>query len=139
MMTTTRKKLQDILRKKFKYQTNNDRGRGTTLIKPNASVLHYKSNDIVTDLAVNMDRSMFRYDNGKSAIAIYLTKYKHDKSSNKYDKLDDLSGYISLEELELIHKIACEIKAESDILGGLNIKESKKMYNEVLAQLHHSN
>lgn len=118
-MTGLRKKLQDKLRRKFKYETNTNRNRGTSLIKPNACVSHHstvnhsKEYDLVTDMAIVMDHWDFQHAKER-AIHLYLTQYKNPKNSDKFDKLSDLSASISFEELEMIYQIACEMKKETE-------------------------
>lgn len=118
-MTELRKKLQDKLRKKFRYETNTNRNRGTSLIKPNACIAHYSINseeyDLVTDMAIVMDHWDFRLAK-EHAIRLYLTHYKTQKSTDKFDKLADLSATISFEELEMLYQIACEMRKETEEL-----------------------
>jgi len=118
-MTGLRKKLQDKLRRKFKYETNTNRNRGTSLIKPNACVSHYSTvnhseeYDLVTDMAIVIDHWDIEHAKER-AIHLYLTQYKNPKDTDKFDKLSDLSASFSFEELEMIYQIACEMKKETE-------------------------
>lgn len=103
-MSVIRKKLQDKLRRKYKWQTNTNYNRGVMLIKGSIPTC----NDSITmDLAIGADalenRGMFRYGKCNNEINIYLSKYKQDDITKNHTILSELSTSISFEELELVY------------------------------------
>lgn len=117
-MTWLRKKLQDKLRRKYKYNTFTDIVQGTTLFKQNANVVQYisaKTSDkynVVTNLEVRLNRRAFITGDGKNAIAVELTQFSNAFNTEKYKELSSATAVISYEELELMYKIASEMKKE---------------------------
>lgn len=109
-MSNKRKNLQAKLRRKYKWSTNTDYGRGIVLEKQNAS--EYKdrrSNDkYVTDLYFGMSgcatRRSLSGDKNVREIQINLNKYKEHQGH--YEFYACLGAMISFEELELIYNIA---------------------------------
>ena len=99
MMTELRKKLQAKLRRKWGYQTNADKGRGTVLIKLRAC----KDTDFITDLAFLISSEVGIVD--KYRICIYETDY--DVMTGV--EADESMAYLSLEELDAICAIAHEV------------------------------
>lgn len=99
MMTEMRKKLQAKLRRKWGYQTNADKGRGTVLIKSRA----YKDGDFVTDLAFAISNEVLVDD--KHRICIYETDYDTVTGVEAGESM----AYLSLEELDAICAIAHEV------------------------------
>lgn len=114
-MTKKRKNLQDRLRRKFGWSTNTNYNRGTILEKPEASSHLNHDPKYVTDLCVNFHDYGIRREifegNGRSSIEITLYKYKINEDET-YTMTEALAGRISLDELELIYKIAKEKKFE---------------------------
>ena len=118
-MTEKRKKLQDKLRRKYKYHTNDDYGRGTILIKPEAGMdcayVHINgefSYQDSYDLAVSMPKRVY----GDSPITFYTTGYRdlgEDKpEDNRWEKRGEHHICMPLEELDMIHAIAHEMADE---------------------------
>lgn len=99
MMTELRKKLQAKLRRKWGYQTNTNKGRGTVLIKPWA----YKNGDFVTDLTFAISSEVGVTD--KHRICIYETDYDTVTGVESGES----RTYLSLEELDVICAIAHEL------------------------------
>lgn len=99
MMTELRKRLQAKLRRKWRYQTNADKGRGTVLIKPRA----YKNGDFVTDLAFAISSGVGVADEYR--ICIYETDY----ATASGVEAGESRAYLSLEELDTICAIAHEL------------------------------
>lgn len=114
-MTKKRKSLQDRLRRKFKWKTNTNYNRGTILEKQDALTHIYWDPKYMIDLRVNFDDFQIRREilgkDESHGIEIGLFKY-HIKDDGSYEAAERLTGYISLEELELIYKIAKEKKFE---------------------------
>lgn len=128
-MTDKRKKLQDKLRRKFGFSTNNNRNRGTILIKPNATVINYISEggikySIVRDLAVVMDSTI----RNKFPIYLHITEYtdygEKVPEDERFKENDDYFIPLSLEELNIINDIANEMNEENDWID--QIKKEKK-------------
>lgn len=120
-MTKARRNLQGRLRRKFGWSTNTKYNRGTILDKQDDLTHLYRGLKYVTDLRINFDdRQIWKeiVKGGNLAVAISLTKYNVNDDET-YTKVEALTGYISLEELELICKIAKEKKFEicRDILN----------------------
>lgn len=113
-MTKKRKSLQNKLRRKFKWSTNTNYNRGTILIKPNASTHLYHEPRYVIDIAFDVDdyalRRRFLSGIGND-VQLTLTKYDI-RNDGLYEQVDEITSYISLEELELICKIAREKQIE---------------------------
>ena len=134
-MSTLRKKAQDKLRRKFKYSTNDNYGRGTILIKSDESVRYsqrldngqFVDYDECYDLAVVMENRVYSTSSG-NPIRFHITKFQdfgeNALAENRYKELGEYSVGISLEELDLIHQIAHEMAVENDWEG--QIKEHKK-------------
>lgn len=114
-MTKKRKSLQDKLRRKFKWKTNTNYNRGTILNKQDALIHLFRNPKYAVDLRINFDDFQIRREilgNDEShGIEIGLFKY-YIKDDGSYEPAERLTGYISLEELELIYKIAKEKKFE---------------------------
>lgn len=114
-MTKKRKSLQDRLRRKFKWKTNTNYNRGTILGKQDALTHLYHNPRYTVDLRINFDDFQIRREilgNDEShGIEIGLFKY-YIKDDGFYEAAERLTGYISLEELELIYKIAKEKEFE---------------------------
>lgn len=113
-MTKLRKSLQDKLRRKFGWQTNTNYNRGTILIKPNACTHLYHEPKYVIDLAINIDdwrlrRNLVQGD--KCGIEVVQTKSEFT-SDRQYVNKEELVSYISVEELDLVHRIVHEKIAE---------------------------
>ena len=113
-MTKRRKSLQDKLRRKFKWSTNTNYNRGTTLIKQDSLTHLYHNPRYVVDLSVYIDDFGIRQEIlGKDCrgITIELNKYNvRDDGSYIHDT--KLTGYIGAEELELIYRILKEKESE---------------------------
>lgn len=113
-MTKARKNLQGKLRRKFGWSTNTNHNRGTILEKQDASTHLYHGPKYVTDLGINFRDGMIWREivvGDNRAVEINLTRYNIN-NDRTYTKPEALTGYISLEELELICKIAKEKKFE---------------------------
>lgn len=113
-MTKKRKSLQDKLRRKFKWKTNTNYNRGTILNKPDALTHFYHDPKYTVDLRVNFDDYLIRreilYGDGRG-VEIGLFKY-YVNGDGTYTAGERLTAYISMEELELIYKIAKEKRYE---------------------------
>lgn len=115
-MSKERKNLQAKLRRKYKWSTNTDYGRGIVLEKQNAS--EYKdrrSNDkYVTDLYFGMSgcatRRSLSGDKNVREIQINLNKYRERQGQHEF--YASLGAMISFEELELIYNIAKAAREE---------------------------
>lgn len=115
-MSKKRKNLQAKLRRKYKWSTNTDYGRGIVLEKQNAS--EYKdrrSNDkYVTDLYFNMSgcatRRSLSGDKNVREIQINFNKYRERQGQLEF--YASLGTMISFEELELIYNIAKSAREE---------------------------
>lgn len=113
-MTKRRKSLQDKLRRKFKWSTNTNYNRGTTLIKQNSLTHLYHDPRYAVDLSVYIDDFGIRQEIlGKDCqvITIELNKY-NVRDDGTYEHDSRLTGYIHAEELELIYKILKEKETE---------------------------
>lgn len=125
-MTDIRKKAQDKLRRKYKYSTNDNYGRGTILYKADTKVYHHIDGfDFVEDMNIIMDNNISWHPD--SPIHIEITKYR-DNGENvpkdkRYVKLGTNGIALTLEELDLIHTIAHQMSEENDWSG--QIKEYK--------------
>lgn len=113
-MTKARKNLQGKLRRKFGWSTNTNYNRGTILEKQDASTHLYHDPKYVTDLCINFRDGMIWREivvGDNRAVEISLTKYNVNDDET-YTEAEALTGYISLEELEIIYKIAKEKRFE---------------------------
>lgn len=116
-MSKERKNLQAKLRRKYKWSTNTDYGRGVILEKQNASEhIDYRSDGkYVTDLYFCMSgcatRKSLSGDKNVREIQINLNKYK-EKNQGHYEFYASLGAMISFEELELIYNIAKAAREE---------------------------
>lgn len=113
-MTKARRNLQGRLRRKFGWSTNTNYNRGTILDKQDASTHLWHDPKYVTDLRIDFnDARIWReiLEGGDRGVEISLTKYNVNDDET-YTKVEALTGYISLAELELICKIAKEKKFE---------------------------
>lgn len=111
-MSKLRKKLQDRLRRVFKWSTNTNYNRGTMLIKPNASTHLYTDPKYVIDLCVDIDDQRILNDKER-AIAIGLIRYNNTEFGIR-TRGANMYACISFEELELIYNIAKEKMNEMD-------------------------
>lgn len=123
-MSKKRKNLQAKLRRKYKWSTNTDYGRGVVLEKRNASEhkdrwLIRSNGKYVTDLYFSMSgcatRRSLSGDKNVREIQINLNKYRERQGQHEF--YASLGAMISFEELELIYNIAKaageEIKEET--------------------------
>lgn len=110
-MTTKRKSLQDKLRRKFGWHTNNNSKVGRTrLHKLGTSHDCVNNKETVTDIYVYIHDYQLKESilNGQEeAISIWLVKYIM-KNGERWKRVDLFGSCITLEELELIYKIAKE-------------------------------
>lgn len=110
-MSKTRKRLQDKLRRKFKWETRNNHGSGTYLIKPNAfHPLSRPGEELALDMAFYIDWTEIYHKTGND-ISVYLTKLKKSENGN-WDEMCTLVGCLSFEELEMIYNIAKNFREE---------------------------
>lgn len=115
-MSRKRKNLQAKLRKKYKWSTNTDYGRGVILGKQNASEHKCRQSDgkYVTDLYVSMSgwatRKSLSGDKNVREIQMTLNKYKEHQGQHEF--YASLGAMISFEELELIYNIAKAAREE---------------------------
>ena len=115
-MSKTRKNLQDKLRRKFKWSTNTDYGRGFVLEKLNASESKVPRSDdkYVTDIYFNMSdfatRKSLSGDKNVREIRLHFNKYIEHQGQHKLETC--LGAMISFEELELIYNIAKAAREE---------------------------
>ena len=115
-MSKERKNLQAKLRRKYKWSTNTDSGRGVILAKQNASEHKDRRSDgkYVTDLYFGMSgcatRKSLSGDKNVREIQINLNKYKGNQGH--YEFYASLGAMISFEELELIYNIAKSAREE---------------------------
>lgn len=115
-MSKERKNLQAKLRRKYKWSTNTDYGRGFVLEKQNVS--EYKDRrsggKYITDLYLSMSgcatRKSLSGDKNVREIQINLNKYKENQGH--YELYTSLGAMISFEELELIYNIAKAAREE---------------------------
>ena len=116
-MSDIRKKAQDKLRRKYKYSTNDNYGRGTILYKTDPSFYRHKDGyNTVYDMNIVMDNNISWHPD--TPIEINITKYR-DNGENapegkRYDELGTNGISISLEELDLIHTIAHQMSEENN-------------------------
>ena len=123
-MSEARKKILNKLRKKFRYSTNTNYNRGCIVEKPgqlspcfyNEFGIEYRK---VTDFAVVLSNRIHE----KECIEFCLAKYKDYgesfKGGERYQKIEDATILISLDELDLIHQLAHEMAQERDWEGQL--------------------
>lgn len=118
-MSKKRKNLQAKLRKKYKWSTNTDYGRGVVLEKRNASEhkdrwLIRSNGKYVTDLYFSMSgcatRRSLSGDKNVREIQINLNKYRERQGQHEF--YASLDAMISFEELELIYNIAKAAREE---------------------------
>lgn len=115
-MSKERKNLQAKLRRKYKWSTNTDYGRGVILEKQNASEHKCRQSDgkYVTDLYFNMSgwttRKSLSGDKNVREIQMTLNKYKEHQGHHEF--YATLWAGISFEELELIYNIAKAAREE---------------------------
>lgn len=116
-MSKERKNLQAKLRRKYKWSTNTDYGRGVILGKQNASEHKDRRSDgkYVTDLYFSMSgcatRKSLSGDKNVREIQINLNRYiEHQGRPIEFCKC--LGVMISFEELELIYNIAKAAREE---------------------------
>lgn len=115
-MSKERKNLQAKLRRKYKWSTNTDYGRGVILEKQNASKHKDRRSDgkYVTDLYFGMSgcatRKSLSGDKNVREIQINLNKYKENQGHHEF--YASLCAMISFEELELIYNIAKAAREE---------------------------
>lgn len=113
-MTKRRKSLQNKLRRKFKWSTDTNYNRGTSLTKQDSFTHLYHDPRYVVDLSIYIDDFGIRQEIlGKDCrgITIELNKYKV-RDDGSYIADTKLAGYIGYEELELIYKILKEKESE---------------------------
>ena len=106
-MSKDRKKLQDKLRSKFKWQTRKNYGGEISLIKPDAD------NPIcmIGKEERSVDMAFVIYD--AKNITIYLTEYRKPEGKS-WEVIKETTGRMSLEELEMIYNIAKAFKEEGE-------------------------
>lgn len=115
-MSKERKNLQAKLRRKYKWSTNTDYGRGVVLEKQNASEHKDRRSGgkYVTDLYFSMSgcatRKSLSGDKNVSEIQINLNKYKEHQGQHEF--YASLGAMISFEELELVYNIAKAAREE---------------------------
>lgn len=115
-MSKERKNLQAKLRRKYKWSTNTDYGRGVILGKQNASEHKDRRSGgkYVTDLYFNMSgwatRKSLSGDKNVREIQMTLNKYKEHQGHHEF--YATLWATISFEELELIYNIAKAAREE---------------------------
>ena len=115
-MSKIRKNLQAKLRRKFKWSTNTDYGRGFGLEKLNASESKVPRSDdkYVTDIYFNMSdfatRKSLSGDKNVREIRLHFNKYIEHHGQHKLETC--LGVMISFEELELIYNIAKAAREE---------------------------
>lgn len=115
-MSKERKNLQAKLRRKYKWSTNTDHGRGVLLGKQNASEHKDRRSDdkYITDLYFGMSgwatRKSLSGDKNVREIQITLNKYKEHQGH--YEFYATLWATISFEELELIYNLAKAAREE---------------------------
>ena len=125
-MTKRRKKLQDKLRRKFGWKTDNMPSTGWTgLRKEKAEVYSYKH--ISNYLAISFNETMLWGEvlgaNWGKGITIDIRQY--DDSTEKVKVLKSLSVGLTFEELEMIYNIAKEKRFET-IAERSQIQEEKE-------------
>jgi len=116
-MTDIRKKAQDKLRKKYKYNTSDNYGRGTILYKAGMNVHHHIDGYyFVEDMNIIMDSNISLH--ADTPIEIEITKYRDNRENvskdKQYVKLGTNGIVLSLEELDLIHTIAHQMAEENN-------------------------
>lgn len=125
-MTKKRKSLQDKLRRKFGWKTDNMPSIGWTgLRKEKAEV--YSSKRISNDLTIEFNETLLwgevRGANWGKGITINIRQY--DDSTEKVKFLKSLSVNLTFEELEMIYNIAKEKRFET-IAERSQIQEEKE-------------
>lgn len=125
-MTKKRKSLQDKLRRKFGWKTDNIPSTGWTgLRKEKAEV--YSRKLILNDLTIAFDETMLWGEvlgaNWGKGITIDIRQY--DDSTEKVKFLKSLSVSLTFEELEIIYNIAKEKRFET-IAECSQIQEEKE-------------
>lgn len=98
-MSKIRKTLQAKLRRKFKWSTDTDFGRGASYEKLDVFVDRRVSDTYATDICVGANR---RDIGTAKEISVMLTRYK-EIDTDKYRHESALIGFISFEELELLY------------------------------------
>ena len=115
-MSKERKNLQAKLRRKYKWSTNTDYGRGFVLEKQNASEHkdRWSSDEYVTDLYFSMSGCATRksLSGGKNVREIQINLNKYKEHQGHYEFYASLGAMISFEELELIYNIAKAAREE---------------------------
>lgn len=115
-MSKLRKKLQDKLRRKYRWSTNTNYNRGCNLIKEGAvrHLLH-KENKWVIDFAIYHDniriRDSLRNRNPEYEIQMWLTRSKPLDDGN-WKTIEQIPLYFSFEEFELLYNILKEHREE---------------------------
>lgn len=111
-----RKKLQDKLRRKYRWSTNTDYNRGCNLIKSNAAThLLHDTNKWVIDLAIchgDMEiHESLRKKNQNHEIQLWLTKLI-PLDDGSWKTIEKTPIYFSFEEFELLYSILKEHREE---------------------------
>lgn len=98
-MSKIRKSLQAKLRRKFKWSTGTDFGKGASYEKLDVLIDNRVNGTYATDICVGVDRKDAGTD---KEISVMLTRYK-EIDTDKYRLDSALLGFISFEELELLY------------------------------------
>ena len=125
-MTKKRKSLQDKLRRKFGWKTDNMPNTGWTCLRKEKAEV-YSRKLISNDLAIAFDETMLWGEvlgaNWGKGITIDIRQY--DDSTEKVKVLKSLSVGLTFEELEMIYNIAKEKRFET-IAERSQIQEEKE-------------
>lgn len=125
-MTKKRKSLQDKLRRKFGWKTDNMPSTGWTCLRKEKAEV-YSRKQISNDLAIAFDETMLWGEvlgaNWGKGITIDIRQY--DDSTEKVKFLKSLSVSLTFEELEIIYNIAKEKRFET-IAERSQIQEEKE-------------
>lgn len=102
-MSKERKNLQAKLRRKYKWSTDTDYGRGVLLEKFKASSSKRCSTDIYLNVSGCQTRKSLSGDKNAREISLSLFQYKNDE---KESFVHSIGAMLTFEELELIYNIA---------------------------------
>lgn len=127
-MTKKRKSLQDKLRRKFGWKTDNNLFSGwSTLSKEKATLYLSNQKKFSNDLNVELScTQLWNEVMGKSyGKGVVITINQYDDSAKESKLLNDLSVSLTFEELEMIYNIAKEKRFET-IAERSQIQEEKE-------------
>ena len=123
-ITKVRKRLQDKLRSRFGWKTWSQNNRFTSLIKPEAMRYYHPRRADKYTISLTIDIFDYRIKERLLGKPVYMGDLTITLTKNK--QLDDgtteavehLETYLTLEELEMIYKIAKE--KEMEVCGNLD-------------------